>query len=90
MFGAIIALIVVFFACLVLRGLWPNSFTFRSFLSPPFLARQAITLWLIMRTSALCLSFRIGVAVYVIVGLDTALPSTPANVGSFSDWRFSE
>jgi ABC-type branched-subunit amino acid transport system permease subunit len=29
------------------------------------------------------LSFWVGVAVYVIVGLGTALPNTPANVGSY-------
>jgi uncharacterized protein (TIRG00374 family) len=52
-------------------------------LSLPFLALQAITLWLIMLGYGLRLSFWVGVAVYVIVGLGTAIPNTPANVGSY-------
>jgi uncharacterized protein (TIRG00374 family) len=52
-------------------------------LSLPFLALQAITMWLIMLGYGLRLSFWVGVAVYVIVGLGTALPNTPANVGSY-------
>jgi glycosyltransferase 2 family protein len=52
-------------------------------LSLPFLALQAITLWLIMLGYGLRLSFWVGVAVYVIVGLGTALPNTPGNVGSY-------
>jgi uncharacterized protein (TIRG00374 family) len=52
-------------------------------LSLPFLALQAITLWLIMLGYGLRLSFWVGVAVYVIVSLGTALPNTPANVGSY-------
>jgi uncharacterized protein (TIRG00374 family) len=52
-------------------------------LSLPFLALQAATLWLIMLGYGLQLSFWIGVTVYVIVSLGTALPNTPANVGSY-------
>jgi uncharacterized protein (TIRG00374 family) len=52
-------------------------------LSLPFLALQAITLWLVMLGYGLRLSVWVGVAVYVIVGLGTALPNTPANVGSY-------
>jgi len=52
-------------------------------LSLPFLALQAITLWLIMLGYGLRLSFWVGLAVYVIVSLGTALPNTPANVGSY-------
>jgi len=52
-------------------------------LSLPFLALQAITMWLIMLGYGLRLSLWVGVAVYVIVGLGTALPNTPANVGSY-------
>ena len=52
-------------------------------LSLPFLALQAITMWLIMVGYGLRLSIWVGVAVYVIVGLGTALPNTPANVGSY-------
>src|SRR5262252_1518996 len=47
-------------------------------LSLPFLALQAITLWLIMLGYGLRLSFWVGVAVYVIVSLGTALPKTSA------------
>ncbi len=52
-------------------------------LSAPFLALQALALWLIMLGYGLRLSFWAGVAVYVIVGLGTALPNTPANIGSY-------
>jgi uncharacterized protein (TIRG00374 family) len=52
-------------------------------LSLPFLALQGITLWLIMLGYGLRLSMWVGVAVYVIVGLGTALPNTPANIGSY-------
>jgi uncharacterized protein (TIRG00374 family) len=52
-------------------------------LSLPFLALQAVTLWLIMLGYGLRLSVWVGAAVYVIVGLGTALPNTPANVGSY-------
>lgn len=52
-------------------------------LSLLFLALQMVTLWLIMLGYGLRLSIWVGVAVYVIVGLGTALPNTPANVGSY-------
>jgi glycosyltransferase 2 family protein len=52
-------------------------------LSLTFLALQAITMWLIMLGYGLRLSLWVGVAVYVIVSLGTALPNTPANVGSY-------
>ena len=52
-------------------------------LSLPFLALQAITLWLIMLGYGLRLSLWVGVAVYVIVGLGTSIPNTPANIGSY-------
>jgi len=52
-------------------------------LTLPFLALQAITLWLIMLGYGLRLSFWVGVVVYVIVSVGTALPNTPANIGSY-------
>jgi glycosyltransferase 2 family protein len=52
-------------------------------LSLTFLALQAISMWLIMLGYGLRLSLWVGVAVYVIVSLGTALPNTPANVGSY-------
>jgi uncharacterized protein (TIRG00374 family) len=52
-------------------------------LSLLFLAMQAITLWLIMIGYGLRLPLWVGVAVFVIVNLGTAIPNTPANVGSY-------
>lgn len=51
-------------------------------LSLPFLGLQMLTFWLIMLGYGLRLSIWVGVAVYVIVGLGTAIPNTPGNVGS--------
>jgi uncharacterized protein (TIRG00374 family) len=119
-FGAVIALIVALFICLVLRrprprrsgrladrgmlrwkplraiaGLFKRlseglreasrtkEFYLAFALSLPFLALQGITLWLIMLGYGFRLSIWVGVAVYVIVGLGTALPNTPANIGSY-------
>jgi glycosyltransferase 2 family protein len=48
-----------------------------------FLAMQTLAFWLIMLGYGLRLSLWVGVAVYVIVNLGTALPNTPANVGSY-------
>jgi glycosyltransferase 2 family protein len=52
-------------------------------LSPIFLLLQMLAFWLIMLGYGLRLSFWIGVAVYLIVHLGTAIPNTPANVGSY-------
>lgn len=52
-------------------------------LSLLFLALQTITLWLIMIGYGLRLSLWVGVAVFVIINLGTAIPNTPANVGSY-------
>lgn len=52
-------------------------------LSLPFLALQAISLWLIMMGYGLRHSIWVGVVVYVIVSLGTSLPNTPANIGSY-------
>jgi glycosyltransferase 2 family protein len=48
-----------------------------------FLALQTLAFWLIMVGYGLRLSLWVGVAVYVIVNLGTAIPNTPANVGSY-------
>jgi glycosyltransferase 2 family protein len=48
-----------------------------------FLAMQTLAFWLIMLGYGLRLSIWVGVAVHVIVSLGTALPNTPANVGSY-------
>lgn len=48
-----------------------------------FLALQTLAFWLIMLGYGLRLSIWVGVAVHVIVNLGTALPNTPANVGSY-------
>jgi glycosyltransferase 2 family protein len=48
-----------------------------------FLALQMVAFWLIMFGYGLRLSLWVGVAVFVIVNLGTALPNTPANIGSY-------
>lgn len=52
-------------------------------LSLVFLAMQTLAFWLIMWGYGLRLALWVGVAVYVIVNLGTAIPNTPANVGSY-------
>jgi uncharacterized protein (TIRG00374 family) len=52
-------------------------------LSLLFLALQTLAFWLIMLGYGLRLSLWVGVAVFVIVNLGTALPNTPANIGSY-------
>jgi uncharacterized protein (TIRG00374 family) len=47
------------------------------------LAFQAIAFWLVMHGCGLQLSFWIGVAVFLIVRLGTAIPGAPANLGSY-------
>ena len=44
---------------------------------------QALAFWLVMRACHLHLSFWIGMAVFMIVHLGTAIPNAPANVGSY-------
>lgn len=48
-----------------------------------FLALQTLSFWLIMLSYGLRLSLLVGVAVFVIVNLGTALPNTPGNIGSY-------
>ncbi len=47
------------------------------------LAFQAMAFWLVMLGCGMHLSFWIGVAVFLIVHLGTAIPNAPANVGSY-------
>ena len=55
-----------------------------AFLSSSFvLILQALAFWFVMKAYALPLSFWTGVAVFLIVRLGTAIPNTPANVGTF-------
>jgi uncharacterized protein (TIRG00374 family) len=44
---------------------------------------QAMSFWLVMLAAGLHLSFWVGVAVYLILRLGTAVPNAPANVGSY-------
>jgi uncharacterized protein (TIRG00374 family) len=44
---------------------------------------QALSFWLIMWAYGLQLSLWVGVAVFIIVSLGTAIPNAPANVGSY-------
>ncbi|HEY6401640.1 MAG TPA: lysylphosphatidylglycerol synthase transmembrane domain-containing protein, partial [Blastocatellia bacterium] len=52
-------------------------------LSLLFLALQTLAFWLIMLGYGLPVSLWIGVAVFVIVNLGTAIPNTPGNIGSY-------
>ena len=47
------------------------------------LAFQAMAFWLVMLGCGLHLNFWIGVAVFLIVRLGTAIPGAPANLGSY-------
>ncbi len=47
------------------------------------LAFQAMAFWLVMLAVGLHLSLSIGVAVFLIVHLGTAIPNAPANLGSY-------
>jgi glycosyltransferase 2 family protein len=44
---------------------------------------QAMAFWFVMKAYALPFSFWIGVAVFLIVRIGTAIPNAPANVGAF-------
>ncbi len=52
-------------------------------LSLALLLLQGLSLWLVMRAYGLRLPFAAGVAVFLIVHLGTALPSAPANIGTY-------
>lgn len=47
------------------------------------LTLQALAFWLVMRAAGLHLSLAVGVAVFLIVHLGTAIPNAPANIGSY-------
>jgi glycosyltransferase 2 family protein len=47
------------------------------------LALQALSFWLVMWAYGLRLSWWVGAVVFLIVHLGTALPNTPANVGTY-------
>jgi glycosyltransferase 2 family protein len=47
------------------------------------LVMQALAFWLVMHAYGLRLSFWSGVAVFLIVHLGSAIPSTPANIGPY-------
>jgi uncharacterized membrane protein YbhN (UPF0104 family) len=44
---------------------------------------QAFACWLVMRAYGLEQSFAVGAVVFLIVHVGTAVPNTPANVGSY-------
>ena len=52
-------------------------------LSPFFILLQILAYWLVMLGYGLRLSFWLGVAVFLIVHLGTAIPNAPANAGSY-------
>lgn len=67
-----------------LRGIGLSRATWAAFaISCGLLAGQVLAFWLIMRAYGLALSVWIGAAVLLIVHLGTAVPSTPANVGTY-------
>jgi hypothetical protein len=53
------------------------------FLSLLMFAFQALAFWFIMKAYGLPYSFWVGAAVFLIVNFGTALPNTPANIGSY-------
>lgn len=59
------------------------AFYFSFMLSLAFLILQALAFWLVMRGCGLSLSFWTGATVFLLVHLGTAIPNTPANVGSY-------
>jgi uncharacterized protein (TIRG00374 family) len=57
--------------------------TAAGFFSLSLLVFQALAFWFVMRAYGLALPFAVGLAVFLIVHLGTAIPNAPANVGSF-------
>ena len=52
-------------------------------LSLAMLLLQGASLWLVMLAYGLREPFAVGIAVFLIVHLGTALPSAPANIGTY-------
>jgi glycosyltransferase 2 family protein len=67
-----------------LRGIGSTRLFFFAFtLSSVSLLLQALAFWLMMVGYGLRLSFRVGVAVFLIVQVGTLIPNAPANVGAY-------
>jgi len=67
-----------------LRGIGRTRAFYWSFACSALLVfLQALAFWLVMLGYGLPLSFRIGMAVFAIVHLGTAIPNAPANIGSY-------
>src|SRR5262249_42610347 len=67
-----------------LRGIGRTRAFYWSFAcSALYVFLQALAFWLVMLGYGFRLSFWIGMAVFTIVHLGTAIPNAPANVGSY-------
>ncbi len=67
-----------------LRNMGRSRFFYTAFaLSLFFLIFQALALWLVMWSYGLHFSFWVGLAVFIILHLGTAIPNAPGNVGTF-------
>jgi len=62
---------------------WARGMLLAFALSLALLLLQGLSLWLVMRAYGLRLPFAAGIAVFLIVHLGTALPSAPANIGTY-------
>ena len=60
-----------------------RTFYFSLIWSLALLVFQALAFWLVMLAFGLPVSFQIGLAVFLIVHLGTAIPNAPANVGAY-------
>lgn len=60
-----------------------RAFYFSLAWSLALLVFQALAFWLVMLAFGLPVSFQIGLAVFLIVHLGTAIPNAPANVGAY-------
>ena len=63
-------------------GLSRNSYA-SLFISPLILVFQGIALWLMMVAYGFSLSVWVGMAVFLILHLGTALPNAPSNIGTY-------
>lgn len=60
-----------------------RAFYFSLLWSLALLVFQALAFWLVMLAFGLSVSFQIGLAVFLIVHLGTAIPNAPANIGAY-------
>ena len=51
--------------------------------SPALLLLEALAFWLVMLGSSIHLGFGVGLAVFLMVRLGTAIPNAPGNIGAY-------